>query len=336
MIPTSESAPFTTKHATASILMQHSELEPGVSVIVPVYNGSETLAELASRVAVVMSNAGLRFEVIFVNDGSSDDSWTTLQQLVEEHSFVRAVDLMRNYGQHNAILCGLRLSQYDVSVTMDDDLQNPPEEIPKLLAELDAGFDVVYGVPNTQQHGFSRNLASEITKVTLSGAMGASAARNASAFRAIRTRLRDGFVSYRGPWVFIDALLTWSTNRFGSVRVKHEPRKLGRSGYSFLRLLKHGMNMMTGFSALPLQVASIVGFTFTLFGIALLLYVLTRYFLNGFSVPGFPFLASMIAIFSGAQMFAIGIIGEYLARMHFRSMGQPAATIREIVEHGRE
>jgi len=333
---THESGTFVTKPATASVLLQHSEFERGVSVIVPVYNGSETLGELASRVAIVMNNAGLPFEIIFVNDGSSDASWTTLQVLVEEHPFVRAVDLMRNYGQHNALLCGLRLARYDVSVTMDDDLQNPPEEIPKLLAELDAGFDVVYGVPDEQQHGFSRNLASEITKVTLSGAMGASAARNASAFRAIRTRLRDGFVSYRGPWVFIDALLTWSTNRFGSVRVKHEPRKLGRSGYSFLRLLKHGMNMKTGFSALPLQVASIVGFSFTLIGIILLGYVLVRYFVSGFSVPGFPFLASMIAIFSGAQMFAIGIIGEYLARMHFRSMGQPAATIREIMEHGRE
>jgi glycosyltransferase involved in cell wall biosynthesis len=333
---THEHGTFVTKPATASVLLQHSEFERGVSVIVPVYNGSETLAELASRVAVVMNNAGLPFEIIFVNDGSADASWATLQELVEEHSFVRAVDLMRNYGQHNALLCGLRLARYDVSITMDDDLQNPPEEIPKLLAELDAGFDVVYGVPDEQQHGFSRNLASEITKVTLSGAMGASAARNASAFRAIRTRLRDGFVSYRGPWVFIDALLTWSTNRFGSVRVKHEPRKLGRSGYSLVRLLKHGMNMMTGFSALPLQVASIVGFSFTLFGIILLVYVLVRYFVSGFSVPGFPFLASMIAIFSGAQMFAIGIIGEYLARMHFRSMGQPAATIREIMEHGRE
>ena len=336
MISTRESGTFVTKPATASVLLQHSELQHGVSVIVPVYNGSATLAELATRVAMAMTNAGLPFELIYVNDGSADNSWATLQALAEQHPFVRAVDLMRNFGQHNAILCGLRLARYDVSVTMDDDLQNPPEEIAKLLAELDAGFDVVYGVPDMQQHGFSRNLASEITKITLSGAMGASAARNASAFRAIRTRLRDGFVSYRGPWVFIDALLTWSTNRFGSVRVKHEPRKLGRSGYSFRRLLKHGMNMMTGFSALPLQIASIVGFTFTFFGFAMLAYILVRYFLNGHNVPGFSFLACMIAIFSGAQMFAIGIIGEYLARMHFRSMGQPAATIREIVEHSRE
>ena len=336
MIQNHESGTFVTKPATASILLQHSEFAPGVSVIVPVYNGSETLPELTTRVAMVLSNAGLSFEIIFVNDGSADTSWATLQQLVAEHAFVRAVDLMRNYGQHNALLCGLRLARYEVSITIDDDLQNPPEEIPKLLAELEAGYDVVYGVPDQQQHGLSRNLASEITKITLSGAMGSVAARNASAFRAIRTRLRDGFVSYRGPWVFIDALLTWSTNRFGSVRVKHEPRKLGRSGYSLRKLLRHGMNMMTGFSALPLKVASIVGFTFTLFGIVLLGYVLTRYFVSGQSVPGFSFLASMIAIFSGAQLFAIGIIGEYLARMHFRSMGQPAATIREIMEHGSE
>lgn len=312
------------------------ELLRGVSILVPVFNGSATLPELVRRTEVLMNAADLPFEIVFVNDGSADESWATLQGLVREYPFVRAVDLMRNYGQHNAILCGLRLARYDVSVTMDDDLQNPPEEIPKLLSELDAGFDVVYGVPDVQQHGFGRDLASEITKITLSGTMGASAARNASAFRALRTRLRDGFAGYQGPWVFLDALLTWSTNRFGSVCVRHEARKAGRSGYSLRKLLKHGMNMMTGFSALPLQIASLVGFTFTLFGFALLVYVFTRYFLNGHNVPGFAFLASMIAIFSGAQMFAIGIIGEYLARMHFRTMGQPSATIREIVERGRE
>jgi undecaprenyl-phosphate 4-deoxy-4-formamido-L-arabinose transferase len=312
------------------------ELSRGVSILVPVYNGSATLAELVRRVESVMSGVELPLEIIFVNDGSADESWVTLQGLVRDYPFVRAADLMRNYGQHNAILCGLRLARYDVSVTMDDDLQNPPEEIPKLLAELAAGFDVVYGVPEVQQHGLGRALASEIMKITLSGAMGASAARNASSFRALRTRLRDGFVGYQGPWVFLDALLTWSTNRFGSVRLRHEARQAGRSGYSLRKLLKHGMNMMTGFSALPLQIASLVGFTFTLFGFAMLVYVVTRYFLNGHNVPGFSFLASMIAIFSGAQMFAIGIIGEYLARMHFRTMGQPAATIREIVEHDRE
>ena len=336
MIPAHESAPFSTSQPSASIVIQHSDLVRGVSVIVPVYNGSETLAQLAARVEAVMTAAGTSFEIIFVNDGSSDTSWRTLQQLVPEHPLVRAVDLMRNFGQHNAILCGLRLARYDVCVTMDDDLQNPPEEIPKLLAELDAGFDVVYGVPAAQQHSLGRNIASEITKITLSGAMGASAARNASAFRALRTALRDGFISYQGPWVFIDALLTWSTNRFGSVRVKHESRRQGRSGYTLRRLLKHGMNMMTGFSALPLQIASLVGFTFTVIGLAILVYVVTRYFVNGHNVPGFAFLASIVAIFSGAQMFAIGIIGEYLARMHFRSMGQPAAAIREILEYSRE
>jgi undecaprenyl-phosphate 4-deoxy-4-formamido-L-arabinose transferase len=332
MTSTVESVPGDTSHKTAG----HDELLRGISIIVPVFNGSATVGELVARIEAVLSAPRLPFEIIFVNDGSTDESWETLQGLVRNCRFVRAVDLMRNYGQHNAILCGLRLARYEVSVTMDDDLQNPPEEIPKLLARLETGFDVVYGVPEVQQHGLGRDLASEITKLTLSNAMGASAARNASAFRALRTRLRDGFEGYQGPWVFLDALLTWSTSRFGSMRVRHEARRAGRSGYSVRKLLKHGMNMMTAFSALPLQIAILVGFTFTLLGFAMLIYVVTRYFLNGHNVPGFAFLASMIAIFSGAQMFAIGIIGEYLARMHFRTMGQPAATIREIVEHGRE
>src|SRR5262249_2292513 len=130
----------------------------------------------------------------------------------------------------------------------------------------------------------------------------------------------------------LDVLLTWGTNRFAAITVRHEPRKLGESNYTVKKLIVHALNMMTGFSSLPLQIASIVGFGFTLFGIAVLAYVLGRYVLQGTSVPGFPFLASIIALFSGAQLFALGIIGEYLSRMHFRTMERPPYTIRTTVE----
>ena len=126
----------------------------------------------------------------------------------------------------------------------------------------------------------------------------------------------------------IDVLLTWGTNRFASVRVDHRPRYSGKSNYTFRKLAIHAINMMTGFSTLPLQIASVTGFVFTLFGLIVLAYVLIRYVMEGGSVPGFPFLASVIAIFSGAQLFALGIIGEYLARMHFRMMEKPTYVLR--------
>jgi undecaprenyl-phosphate 4-deoxy-4-formamido-L-arabinose transferase len=213
---------------------------------------------------------------------------------------------------------------------MDDDLQNPPEEIPKLLAKLSEGWDVVYGTPEeVQQHGLWRNLASSITKLALQGVMSVQTARKVSAFRAFRTMIRKAFSTYQGPFVSIDVLLTWGTIRFAAISVRHDARYSGASNYTFRKLITHALNMMTGFSTWPLQLASLVGFGFTLFGLAILAYVLGRYLILGYSFPGFPFLASVIAIFSGAQLFALGIMGEYLARMHFRMMERPTYAIRE-------
>jgi glycosyltransferase involved in cell wall biosynthesis len=239
---------------------------------------------------------------------------------------------MRNYGQHNALLAGIRSAQHDVIVTMDDDLQHPPEEIPQLLARLDEGCDVVYGAPRKEQHGLWRDVASQVTKLALQASMGVEVARHITAFRAFRTCVRDAFASYSGSFVSIDVLLTWGTAGFAVVPVHHELRKTGTSNYTFRKLVVHAINMITGFSPLPLQLASLMGFGFTLFGIAVLAYVLGRYFIEGGSVAGFPFLASIIAIFSGAQMFASGIIGEYLVRMYQRTMDRPTYVVRSVVD----
>ena len=206
----------------------------------------------------------MRYEIVLVNDGSPDHSWKEIQRLAPAYPHVRALDLMRNYGQHNALLAGIRTARHEVIITLDDDLQNPPDEIPKLLAKLNEGYDVVYGTPLTMQHGLWRNLASRATKLALQSAMGAETAGKVNAFRVFHTQLRDGFA-------------------------------------------------------------------FTLFGLGVLAYVLGRYLVLGHSVPGFPFLSSIIAIFSGAQLFALGIIGEYLARMHFRMMDRPTYAVRDHI-----
>lgn len=243
---------------------------------------------------------------------------------------------MRNYGQHNAILAGIRAARGDVIVTMDDDLQHPPAEIPKLLAELSRGSDVVYGTPAALPHSRLRNFASWITKLALQKAIGAETARRVSAFRAFRASLRRAFERYQSPFVSIDVLLTWGTRRFSAVQVEHRPRTIGKSNYSFRALVVHALTVATGFSTLPLRLASLMGFSFTLLGGAVLLFVVIRYFVHGGSVPGFPFLASIVAIFSGAQFFALGIIGEYLARMHARMMERPTYAVAETLPAGGE
>jgi glycosyltransferase involved in cell wall biosynthesis len=302
-----------------------------ISIVVPVYNSEATLPTLAERLDAELRPQVAAMELILVNDGSRDDSWAVVLQLAERYSWTRGINLKRNYGQHNALLCGIRAASHDVIVTMDDDLQHPPEEIPKLLTVLAGGADVVYGTPREEQHDFLRNLASRVTKIALQSTMGAETARKVSAFRAFRTSVREAFDDYRSPFVSIDVLLTWGSTRFASLPVEHRPRASGESNYTFRKLVIHAINMMTGFSTLPLQLASIIGFTFTLVGIGVLIYVVGRYFIQGGSIPGFPFLASTIAIFSGAQLFAIGIIGEYLARMHFRMMERPTYAVRDRV-----
>lgn len=302
----------------------------GISVVVPVFNSETTLDELTTRLAAVLPVISVAYEVILVNDGSRDRSWDAIVHLSQRHPWVRGVRLLRNYGQHNALLCGIRSARYDVIATMDDDLQNPPEELPKLLDRLQSGVQVVYGTPASRTHGLWRTVASKVTRIALSVAMGADRARKVSAFRVFRTEVRDAFANYQGPLVSVDVLLTWGSEPFASVAVESQPRAVGRSNYSFWQLVTVALNMATGFSVLPLRLASIVGFVFTVFGFGVLVFVLMRYIVMGGSVPGFPFLASIVAILSGAQLFALGIIGEYLGRTYMRTMNRPPYVVGSV------
>jgi glycosyltransferase involved in cell wall biosynthesis len=307
-------------------------MEPAISVVVPVYRAQATLRQLHRRLVDVLAQRGAAFEVLFVEDCGGDGSWEVIEELAREDARVRGLRLSRNYGQHNALLCGIRAARYDLVATLDDDLQNPPEELPRLLAKLREGVDVVYGAPEQRQHGLLRGLASSITRIALAGGMGMRSARHVSAFRVFRTSLREAFRHYSSSFVSIDVLLTWGTTRFDHVLVRHDARPAGTSNYTVRKLITHALNMVTGFTTIPLQLASVLGFAFALFGLGVLVYVVARYLVHGGSVPGFPFLASVIAIFSGVQLFALGIIGEYLARMHLRSLERPPYLVRERAE----
>lgn len=304
---------------------------PRISVVIPVYNSEPSLGELVQELVAELRSRLSTFEIVLVDDGSRDGSWPRITTLQRAYPELRGIRLMRNFGQHNAILCGVREARFEIVVTMDDDLQHPPHEIPRLLAALEQA-DVVYGTPRQEKQDVWRALASRVTKRALQSVMGAQTARSVSAFRAFRTSLRRAFQDYRSPFLSIDVLLTWTTTRFTAVEVEHRERRYGQSNYSFRQLVGHAVNMLTGFSVLPLQIASLTGFVFTLFGLAVLAYVVGRYLIQGTSVPGFPFLASLIAIFAGAQLFALGIIGEYLARMHFRMMERPTYAVAETTE----
>jgi glycosyltransferase involved in cell wall biosynthesis len=305
-------------------------MNSSISIVVPVYNSARILPELARRIKTVMESTVSDFELILVNDGSHDNSWQVVEILSAQYSCVRGIDMMRNYGQYNALLCGIRAARYDVVVTMDDDLQHPPEEIPKLLAKLAEGFDVAYGAPEKLPHSWWRNIFSTVIKNLIARIMGAGTFRNVSSFRAFRTNLRNAFSSYENPDVFIDVMLSWGTTRFTSLPVKHALREIGSSNYSFWKLFNVAIQLITSFSTAPLRVASFVGFSFVFIGILIFLYVVIIYLFFG-TLPGFPFIVSIISLFSGAQLFALGILGEYQAKMFLRSMKRPPYVVRESI-----
>jgi undecaprenyl-phosphate 4-deoxy-4-formamido-L-arabinose transferase len=296
-------------------------------VVVPVYNGDQTIADLVRELAGILEQTNMDCEILLVNDGSEDQSWQEIERIAREETRVRGIDLSRNFGQHNATLCGLREARFDACVTMDDDLQHPPAEIPKLLAKLDEGWDVVYGLARERRHSWLRNLFTRWTKVAVGQLSGQQRVLRQSPFRALRTELREAFSGYFGPDVLLDVLLGWGTTRFSSVVVEHHPRRRGRSTYSVRRLFEMGLLALTAYSTLPLRFASWLGFALTAFGVAVLIYVFVLAIFIG-SVPGFPFLASLISIFSGTQLFTLGLFGEYLTRVFNRALGRPTYVIR--------
>jgi glycosyltransferase involved in cell wall biosynthesis len=306
--------------------MTDRTLPVGVSIIVPVYRGAPTLRELHHRLDKCLTTSGEPFEILFVDDGSPDNSWHVITTLAQSHKTVRGLRLGRNYGQHAALLAGLRAARYSLAVTVDDDLQNPPEEIPHLLAALVEGVDVVYGVPTVVRQDLSRRLAGRLARWSIK-ASGVEHAPSVSSFRAFRTDLRQSFDVPIGPAVDIDSILAWGTTNFTSIKVAHDERKVGVSNYTFRRLLTHAFDFFTGYSALPLRIATFLGLGASALGVVLLGWVLGHVLFAGDGVTGFPFLASTIIIFSGVQLVMLGLIGEYIGRIHFRMMGKPSYAI---------
>jgi undecaprenyl-phosphate 4-deoxy-4-formamido-L-arabinose transferase len=298
-------------------------------VVVPCYRSERTLAPLVERLVEVLAAAAEAYEVLLVVDGSPDGTWPVAARLAARFDTVTALRLARNYGQHNALVAGIRAARYELTVTMDDDLQHPPDEVPALVAALTDDLDLVYGVPAEEEHGIARNLASRTVKRVMSSALGVSDAKSISAFRVFRTFLREGFDGLRGPHACVDVALSWATTRISAVTVRMDQRTEGRSNYTPVALVRHAVTMLTGYSTAPLRLVAWLGAACGLFGLALLGVILVMFATGRTSVPGFTTIASMVALFSGAQMLAIGVLGEYVGRLHSGNLGRPTYVVRE-------
>ena len=302
----------------------------GVSIVVPVFNGEPTIAELSERVSLALDGV-VDWELIFVVDGSPDQSWARVQELARGLPNVVGIQLSRNYGQHNALLAGIRAARFPVTVTMDDDLQHRPENIMTLVGQLSDDVDLVYARPDDLEFSALRRMSSRTVKLGLGLTVGGEMATAINAFRAFKTPLREGFKGVDDSFVSIDVLLAWVTTGYTTVPAPMDVRLHGKSNYTFGKLAAHALNMITGYSTKPLRLVVWFGFGFSILGFASLVFVLIRYMLDGSQVPGFAFLASLVAIFGGAQLFSLGLIGEYLGRIHVRSMGRPTYVIRDAI-----
>ena len=301
-----------------------------VSVVIPVYNSAATLNELLERLTCVLGSVTQRYEVILVDDGSRDESWSvmqSLQSIYAEH--LVTVQLMRNYGQHNTLMCGLGLAKGDFVFTMDDDLQNPPEELPKMLDCIkESELDLVYGCPDTRNHAAWRNLGSRIVWQFYRTVF-----RNPvtpTPFRVMRQQLVRSVLFYDLNFTYLDGLLAWCTNRIGAVTVEHHTRTQGRSGYSLGKLLGLALNLYTNFSLIPLQVVSSLGFITAASGLLVGFYYLMQYLLTNIVIPGFASTIIAILVLGGVQLLALGVMGEYLGRLHLNVNRKPQYVVRQM------
>lgn len=284
-----------------------------VSIVVPVFNNQSGLDELVKRIN--LSDFDFAYELVFVDDGSKDDSWGAIKRIVAASDNSSGIKLSRNFGQHNALLAGIRAAQGDYIVTLDDDLQFSPEDILSLMkALINEKVDIVYGLAQSSENARWRELSSRALKGLLSKIFAVSDAKNLSSFRLFKAHLRNGFSDYVGPNVSIDALLAWSSSRSTSVRVSHSSRFNGKSNYTWRKLVAHAIDIMSSYSARPLRFASLTGLVASVFGFILLFETLLKALVFGSAVPGFTFLASAVTVFAGIQLLTLGIIGEYLLK----------------------
>ncbi len=306
--------------------MDQSKIE--YSVVVPVYNSENTLRKLCERIDKVFKDITSHYEIIMVDDGSKDNSWAVMQELHNRDKRIKIIQLIKNFGQHNAIMCGFHFVQGDYAITLDDDLQNPPEEIPKLIKEIKSGnFDVVYGEFIRKKHNLFRNMGSNFIQFIYRKIFRLK--RKFTTFRIIKNEIIQNAIKYDKNYVFIDGLVALNTQNIGYVNVAHLFRKQGKSGYSLGKLLKLSFNIITNFSLFPLQIASLLGFIFALFGFILGIYYLIRRLFFNVPVQGYTSLILAVVIFSGVQLITLGIIGEYIGRMHLNINKIPQFIIKD-------
>ena len=306
---------------------------PDYSIVVPVYNSCESLEELYRRIKQTMDKIKKTFEVIFIDDDSSDLSWNTLESIQRANpENVTAIGLARNFGQHNATICGIAQASGTYIITIDDDLQNPPEEIVKLIDTMqNSNADLVYGIYSKKHHSMARNLGS--------GALKGWSRRifktkgNGSSFRLMKSSLGKNLLNHQINFIYIDELFNWYTNHITFVFVHHQKRPYQQSTYTSRSLFSMLSNMIIYYTAMPLKIMVYGGFTFALVSFMVGMMFIYRKIVHGIAIQGFTALIVTILFSTSIILLSLGVIGEYLSRIYMVQNKKPPFSIKTILNH---
>lgn len=316
--------------------METTENHPEVSFVVPLYNTGKALPLLLDAFRSLSLTE--TWELVLVDDGSSDGTFAAAKQLLEGFPApVILVELARNFGEHAAVLEAYRRSRGRFVVNLDDDLQNPLSEALKLLRHLrESGAEAVYSSYAEKKHHWARNVLSWLANRSATFLLGKPGDLYLSSFRALRRELVERIVRYRGPYPYIDGLILGATNRIETLEVHHEERVGGRSGYTPRKLIRLAMSLLFDFSVMPLRIASLLGGLLCLLGVLILAEVVIETLFVGQRQLGWGSLMGALAVFSGAQLLMLGLIGEYLGRAFLTVSGKPQSLVREVIQHERQ
>jgi undecaprenyl-phosphate 4-deoxy-4-formamido-L-arabinose transferase len=305
---------------------------PEISVVIPVYNEEENLRELGERLIHTLTAMGRPFEIIFVDDGSTDRSWQVLSDLNREHPLhIRALQFHRNFGQHQAIFAGFQAARGKIMVTLDADLQNPPEEIPRLVAKIEEGFDTVGGWRENRQDSIFRRLPSQLVNYVMSRVTGVKLRDYGCMLRAYRREVVDSINQCQESSSFIPALANLFSHRVAEIPVGHAERERGQSKYSLIKLIRLNFDLMTGFSNLPIHLVGLMGVAIALLGLLFGLFLFIRRIFVGPEVEGVFTLFAILFVFVGLNTLGLAFIGEYVGRIYREVRGRPRFVIRQTL-----
>lgn len=305
-----------------------------VSIVIPIYNEAPNIPALHQRLAAVLDNLGRSAEVWYVDDGSSDASLVLLRDIADRDARVSVVELSRNAGQHAAVLAGFAASRGATVVTLDGDLQNPPEEIPRLLEAIDAGNDVVGTWRENRNDPLLRRIASGLINQATSATVGVRMRDYGCMLRAYKREIVDQIVECNERSLFIPALANTLARRTTELEVSHSERVAGRSKYRFIKLMRLGFDLMTGFSLLPIQLVSLAGIVVALAGIGFGAFLFIRRLFVGPEVEGVFTLFAILFVFLGILILAVGLVGEYIGRIYLEVRHRPAYRVRAVHRRG--